>query len=366
MPVNDRLLPAIVAAVLGAVLALVLLVPYVGVQYRRRGTLGPGRVLLSFATLVYALALVAYVLLPLPEVGPDFCRVHGVDPQLRPFQFVADIIREGAGSPSALVTNAAVLGVAFNVMLFIPFGALFRHLSGRGIAITTFAGATTSLLVELTQLTGVWSLFPCAYRLFDIDDLITNTIGALIGATVVEPLLRSLPGQPAEGSPEAPRPLTTGRRLLGMLCDCLTVILTGATLNALARVGAQTLEVPYNVDLSRLLFWLVPALGQLALIWWTGATLGEHSVRVRPAAPGGNPRPPAKLIRWALGIGGFSLLNLPGTGIASLLALLLAVAHVAATVFTRGHRGLAYAVAGLDLIDARSPRPSASEPTARQ
>lgn len=364
MLVTDRLLPAVVAASLGAVVALVLLVPYVAVQYRRRGMLGPGRAVLSFATLVYALALVAYVLLPLPPVGPNFCEVHGVDPQLRLFQFVADIIREGAGSPTALVTNPAVLGVAFNVMLFVPFGALFRHLTGRNIAVTTLAGAATSVLVELTQLTGVWSLFPCAYRLFDVDDLITNTSGALIGATVVAPLLRSLPGQHAEGPPEAPRPLTTGRRLLGMLCDFLTVMLAGATLNALARFTAQTLEVPDNVDLSRLLFWLVPALGQLALIWWTGATLGEHSIRVRPATPTENIGSGAKLIRWALGIGGFSLLNLPGTGIASLLALLLAVANATTTLFTRRHRGLAYAVTGLDLVDARNTRRQADEPRA--
>lgn len=199
-------------------LALVLLVPYVAVQYRRRGTLGPGRAVLSLATLVYALALVAYVLLPLPHVGPDFCQVHGVDPQLRPSQFVADIIREGGSSPTALVTTPAAWGVAFNIMLFVPFGAFFRHLARRSIVITTLAGAATSAFVELTQLTGVWSLFPCAYRIFDVDDLITNTIGALIGATVVAPLLRSLPGHQVEGrsrnSPPCDHRATTARHAL--------------------------------------------------------------------------------------------------------------------------------------------------------
>ena len=31
------------------------------------------------------------------------------------------------------------------------------------------------------QLTGVMGVFPCSYRLFDVDDLIWNTSGAVIG-----------------------------------------------------------------------------------------------------------------------------------------------------------------------------------------
>lgn len=351
---NDRLVPAVVAVGLGTVLALVLLVPYVAVQYRRRGAIGPGRVVLAFATLVYALALVAYVLLPLPEVGPDFCQVYGVDPQLRPFQFVADTIREGAETPAALVTNPALLGVGFNIMLFVPLGALFRHLTNHSIATTTAVGAALSLLVELTQQTGVWSLFPCAYRIFDVDDLITNTTGALIGAAVVAPLLRSLPGQHIEGPPQAPRPLTARRRLLGMLCDVLAVLLTGAALNVPLRAAAQALDLPLSADLSRVVFWLLPALGQLALIWWTGATLGEHSIRVRPTTRTSALTPSTTLIRWAVGIGGYSLLNFPGVGLTSLFGVLLVVAHIVTAILTHRHRGLAYAAAGLHLTDARS------------
>ena len=363
---SDRLTPAVVAVGFGALLALVLLVPYVAVQYRRRGTLGPGRVMLAFAALVYALALVAYVLLPLPEVGPGFCEVYGVDPQLRPFQFVADTIREGTATPAALATNPALLGVGLNIMLFVPFGALFRYLASRSIVTTTVAGAALSLLVELTQLTGVWTLFPCAYRLFDVDDLITNTVGALIGAAVVAPLLRLIPGQHVEGPPQMPRPLTVGRRLLGMLCDVLAVVLTGAALNALLRSAAQALDLPLSADFSRVILWLLPALGQLALIWWSGATLGEHAVRVRPTTATKELAPSIKLIRWAVGIGGYSLLNLPGAGLTSLLGLILVVAHIVTAIFSHRHRGLSYAAAGLHLMDARVCRSPACKPADRR
>lgn len=359
---SDRIMPAMIAAYAGVLLVLLLLVPYVTVQYRRRGALGPGRVVLAVSTLVYAVALLAYVLLPLPPVGPDFCQVHGVDPQLRPFQFVADIVHEGASSPTALIRNPAVLGVAFNIMLFVPFGALFRHLTGQSIATTAVAGAAVSMLVELTQVTGVWSLFPCAYRLFDVDDLITNTTGAFIGAMVVAPVLRGLPGQKIQGPPEAPRPLTTGRRLLGMLCDFLAVMLTGGAAHALAQfidIGGGVMQVADAVA------WLLPALGQLALIWWTGATLGEHSIRVRPTDSTTDLKPRAKLTRWGAGIGGYNLLIIPEVGITSVLASALAVANVAAAAFTRRHRGLAYAAAGLDLTDAREMQPAEGIPKER-
>ena len=350
---NDRLLPAVIAASLGAVLALVLLVPYVAVQYRRRGALGPGRVALALVTLVYVLALVAYVLLPLPQIGPGFCQLHGVDPQLRPFQFVGDIVREGAASLAALGRNPAVLGVAFNIMLFVPFGALFRHLTNRSISTTMLAGAAVSLLVELTQLTGVWFLFPCAYRLFDIDDLITNTVGTLIGATVVAPMLRALPGQDTARQAETPQPVTTSRRLLGMLCDVLAVMLTASALHMLVRFVLSSAE-PGNLLVSTA--WLIPAIGQFALIWCTGASLGEHSVRVCPTAPIKDITARAKLIRWTLGIGGYNLLIIPDNGITSMLAFLLAAVSVVAAWFTRCHRGLAYLAAGLDLTDARVQR----------
>lgn len=362
---NDRLLPALVAANFGALLALALLVPYVAVQYRRRGTFGLRRAVVALASLVYALALVAYVLLPLPPVGPDFCLAYGVDPQLRPFQFVADIVREGVSSPTAVVTNPAAWGVAFNIMLFIPFGVLFRYLTGRSIAITALAGAAISVLVELTQLTGVWSLFPCAYRLFDVDDFMTNTAGALIGAMAVGPMLRSLPSKEVEGRSETPRPLTTRRRLLGMLCDFLAVMLTGAALNMIANVVGPPIGLPPSVEVIRTLFWLVPALAQLGLVWWTGATLGEHCIRVRPTLPTEDLSVRAKLLRWVLGIGGFCLLNVTGAGITTLAAFLLAAANVAATAFTYRHRGLAYAAASLGITDTRSIEPPVGdEPSA--
>ncbi len=64
-----------------------------------------------------------------------------------------------------------------NILLFIPFGFLYCWNSSRGKKILwgVFFGAITSLGVEAMQLvTG--------RGYFQIDDIVTNTLGALIGA----------------------------------------------------------------------------------------------------------------------------------------------------------------------------------------
>jgi len=102
---TSELLPAVIAIGAGLLLAFVLFVPFVAVQYRRRGALGFGPVVLGFGLLVYALALVSYTLLPLPQITSDFCSVHRATPQLRLLQFVRDIRRDNSGGVAGLPFN---------------------------------------------------------------------------------------------------------------------------------------------------------------------------------------------------------------------------------------------------------------------
>ncbi|WP_432487178.1 VanZ family protein [Kineococcus sp. SYSU DK018] len=361
---NRLLMPAVVAVAGGVLLASALFVPYVAVQFRRRGTVGPAPALLALAVLVHALAVVAYTLLPLPASGAGLCVDGGRDPQLQPGRFLADAVRLGLRTPADVVANAAVQQFAFNVALFVPLGAFVRHLTRRGVAGAALTGLAVSGLVELTQLTGVWSLYPCAYRVFDVDDLLANTAGALLGA-LLAPLLRLLPGQGAQ-DPEAPRPVTAWRRLLGMASD--VVLLTGGglaaafTWRALA-VGAG-LRVPPAADRAVLLLLatLLPAAVLLVHLLSTGRTPGEAVVRLRPRGP---LRPARAVLRWLVGAGGFHLLNTSGPGAASSLAAALAVAAAVAVWTTRGHRGLAHALAGWDVEDDRLPLPAAGDEPGR-
>ncbi|WP_432534762.1 VanZ family protein [Kineococcus arenarius] len=351
---NRVLLPAVVAVAGGVLLAVVLFVPYVAVQFRRRGSVGLVPSVLALAVLVHALAVVAYTLLPLPSNTSGLCAGGGEAPQLRLGRFLADAARLGLRGPADVVANASLQSFAFNVALFVPLGAFVRHLTRRGTAGATAVGLAVSLLVELTQLTGVWFLYPCAYRLFDVDDLLANTTGALVGA-LLAPLLRLLPGQ-APQAPQVPRPVTVWRRLLGMAVD--VVLLTGAGAAAaftwrVLVVGAG-LRVPPAADRAVLLL-LACALPAAVLLLWllsSGRTPGEVVVRLRPRGP---LRPARVVVRWLAGAGGFHLLNTAGPGAASTLAAALAVAAVVSVWTTRGHRGLPHRLAGWDLQDDRVP-----------
>jgi glycopeptide antibiotics resistance protein len=337
--VSGGLLPAVIAIVGGLLLAFVLFVPFVAVQYRRRGALGFGPVVLGFGLLVYALALVSYTLLPLPQITSDFCAVHQARPQLRLLQFVRDIRRDNSGGLAGLPFNPAVLQFVFNIVLFVPFGMFTRYLFRRGLVVTTLLGLAASLVIELTQLTGDWFLFPCAYRLFDVDDLLANTTGALAGA-LIGPVLRLVPGQ-RTGDPEQPRPITARRRLLGMLCDWAVGVGVGSILAFVYRVlvAELGLDVTPGLDAAvlALLTRVVPSILFLVLLATAGRTVGELVVRLRPRRS-----PSARGVGWRWAAGGLDL-----------LAGVLALASVVMVFRTSQHRGLAYRLSRWELEDDR-------------
>lgn len=357
---SANVLPAVTALIFGTVIAIALFVPFVAIQYRRRGSLGFGPVVLSFGVLVYALALVAYTLLPLPVITDGFCALHAAGVQLQPGMFVSDIIRES--SHTALLRNPALLQVIFNVALFIPLGMFVRYLYHRGIIVTTVIGFAVSAIIETTQLTGVWFAFPCAYRLFDVDDLLANTLGALAGA-VLAPLLRTVPGQRL-ATPGTPRSVTVARRLLGMLCDWIALVAIGGVATTVYGIviAATGITVPGTIDgvIRTVTAYVVPAIAQLILVLSTRRTLGELVVRLRPQ---GRPSHGQATLRWLVGIGGFSLLGATSNFLAAFLAFALVVASLIAVLATTGHRGLAYRAVGWQVEDDRAAAGSLSRPS---
>jgi glycopeptide antibiotics resistance protein len=368
---SSRLLPGLLAVFGGVLLAVVLLVPFVFRSYRRRGELGLGAALLALAFLVYGLALVAYTLFPVPQIDDAWCVAHpaSADPQWDPLRFLGDIAKEqrepGVGG---LLANPAVQQVMFNVALFVPLGAYLRHylphrLVRHRAAAVVLTGFGVSLLIECTQLTGNWFLVPCPYRLFDVDDLLANTLGTAFGL-LFAPLLGLLHRPDAIASADVARPVTTGRRLLGMLVDAVSVFLLGASLaTALTAVAEYGFDVrvdaqPWGPLVSSALSAWLPAVLLLAVPSFGegGATVGQRAVRLRRIRADGA-RPGRQVIR-ALLCGGFGYFLLSGLGsivpAASQLSGFLLVACVLVAWRSRSHRGLSGLASGLLVIDSRT------------
>ena len=197
---------------------------------------------------------------------------------------------------------------------------------------------------------------PCAYRLFDVDDLLTNTLGALLGSIVA---WFFVPRKNAQLDPATPRPVTAGRRLLAMLCDVLFLMLVGFILTIGWRAwqmygkGIEYDSLDQNTQ-SLLLIW-VPLGIHFLWIMCSGQTIGESATLLR-GRPAKIPVIPARVIRFLGGIGGYGIL----TGLSFPFSNLLLAAFVAVSllmIFTsHGHKGLAAILAGMELEDARSSK----------
>lgn len=72
-------------------------------------------------------------------------------------------------------SSANIVGMSLNILMFIPFGAFLPIYFGRfrKMSTTVLAGTFMSLTIEVLQL--------FTFRLTDIDDLIMNTLGTLLG-----------------------------------------------------------------------------------------------------------------------------------------------------------------------------------------
>lgn len=344
-----------VAILLGSLLAFLCFIPLVAHRYRRAGRLRLVDLLILLAVTVCSVALWSYTLIPLPESATYRC----IGANLRPFEFVADI----AANHHAPLANHAFLQAAFNVVFFMPLGFFLRLLTRLGTWTITGLGFLTSLAIETTQLTGVWGLFRCAYREFDVDDLILNTTGALLGCLVALPVARVVRRQ---RTPPAATTVSIGRRLVGVLVDLSAVFLIGLT----CVVAWRTLAL-YVLGLS------VDALpgwaDQLAFIgvslalegFWVlarGQTVGEDVVMLQPVARAGR-RGISRLVKFATGVGGYLLLLSDLVPSGWWLAL-FAVASTGWAIWSRDHRGMSHTLAGMELRIERpdDARDAASEP----
>lgn len=344
---GNEVYSGVIAIALGIVIGIAVFVPFVAISYRRRGGLSFGRFLLWSAALVYFFAIWTYTLLPLPEAVDYVCA--GVNLNLG--EFVDDL--RGARS----FTDFAVLQLALNVLLFVPLGFFLRVLGGRGIVVALLVGFGISLIIETTQLTGVWGVFPCAYRVFDVDDLLTNTTGAVVGSLLSLAVPRRLRGSAMALDADRARPVTRARRLLAMFCDLLGVWLTAAVAGIAVQVWLEFVVRDHAAVLdgtaASLAATITPIAAWLILVLATGRSLGDLAVELRyRGVPVPVPVPLARVLRFVGGIGGYLLLGLLPGGWSS-LQLVFALAALV-LVFTTTHgRGLAGVLSGQQLTDGR-------------
>ena len=138
------------------------------------------------------------ILFPLPDAA-QAARLSGYEIQLVPFQFVADFLREtplvlsDARTYLPALFDRTVLQVVCNILMLLPFGMYLRYVCGLDLGKVALASLAFSAFIELGQLTGLFFVFRGSYRLCDVDDLMLNTLGGLLGGELVHALEAYLP-----------------------------------------------------------------------------------------------------------------------------------------------------------------------------
>lgn len=178
--------------------ALLLAVPYALYQYRRFGAISIWKTFVVFTFILYCLCAVSLIVFPLPA---DHSAVveSARTPQLHPFHVIEQIRETTDFSLSDRSTwgpalrSPVVYEAIFNVMLTVPLGAYLCYLFRCRWWMALLIGMATTLLFETSQLTGLFGLYAHPYRLFDVDDLILNTAGTMLGFWLMIPLAWALP-----------------------------------------------------------------------------------------------------------------------------------------------------------------------------
>ncbi|MDN4474216.1 VanZ family protein [Demequina zhanjiangensis] len=362
--------PALAAVLAGAALWGVLLTPLLLYQVRAYGGLNYRRVFGAGLVSIYGVALVAYTLLPTPGAETWCSTDHEGAIELNASHSIGDI--QWAVSRFGLIgslTSFTVLQVVMNIVLFIPWGVFARRYFHMPFILAVLSGAFASLGIELAQYAGGWTFIGCQYRVADIDDLIANTLGALLGALIAPLVLSWMP---------AARRLTRER-------------LDPREVSGLRRAASVVIDlvIVWGVALAvfQLVAWLAPVSGSdaaaagrhalalgagglvalLPTLGGSGASIGERTLWLRPQTRTGTaPGRGRTVLRGLAGTGVYAGLaawgsSVEGVGLGAEVIVVAAHAYGATLVLWAGidpRGGLADAMTGCTTVDARGRTPS--------
>ena len=220
--------------------------PFMIYQYRKYGSIPVLRVLVVYAFILYSMCAFLLTVLPLPSIE----EVRAMSPKpikYIPFESYMDAFHKAGfriSEPETFIalvnwkklfTSGGLFEIIANIVMQVPLGVFLRYYFRKSWKQTLLIGMCISLFYEITQLTGLWFIYPKAYRFCSIDDLIDNTLGAMIGYWITPVLCAILPTreQLNKISIEKGRRVTLMRRLTALTVDWIiffTIVFASAFL----------------------------------------------------------------------------------------------------------------------------------------
>lgn len=271
----------IIALIIWPFLSGLLTLPILAGMFHRYHRLRTSAVFSAYISVLYLVGLVAFTLYPMPDEPVAFCAAHHIVPQLNPIRFIFDLQTGGLN---------AFLQLAFNIVFFMPLGFLLTRWVRWKFWIVVPVGFLVSVGIEFSQLTGFWGLYPCAYRQFDVDDMLTNTLGAILGVGVANLFSHWVPVQKIGGTEVNARPGFL-HRLVTLAIDliCITIAYFPLSLGFIVLFHRFATPLPngqyvflgltVNVEVTNAVAWVLSGIAYLVFeflipLRHNGQTLG--------------------------------------------------------------------------------------------
>lgn len=208
---------------------ILLFIPVLVIQYRRYGAVSFVRLVMVSSFVFYLIVAFLITILPLPSLSEVLAlktqKVNMVN--LIPFNFLSENII-APGRFSSGFTSTVFVDILANILVFIPLGFYIRYYFQKSFRATIYAALVLSLFFEITQFTGIYGVYPYPYRVCDVDDVMLNVLGAMIGDQMVPYSRRLLPNLEVELLQGDVNTDSVGlfRRLLALLIDWSLVIVS--------------------------------------------------------------------------------------------------------------------------------------------
>ena len=275
--------------ILMPLIALLPLIPYY-IRNRKRGVANPLRLLTFCSMVLYMLICWYFVVLPLPSeewlatiqpakanwlVGSYFRELQeetGFDIMERSTYFSA-------------IGSSFALQYWFNILMLVPLGMFMRYLFHLDAQKNAAICLCTTLLFEITQLTGVFFLFSKSYRSFDVDDIVCNLLGGIIGHWLMgklSPLVERIENKAAAAYRNGTY-ISLFRRIAAFFIDIFIVWGLDRLIRMLSGADPFTSDM-YTIAnfVVKLFFYTI-----ISTLLLKGATIGKWLLRFRICRTGG-------------------------------------------------------------------------------
>ena len=358
-------------------IAAVVTFPYAIFQYHKYGSVSKFRTLVIYSFILYLLISYFQIMLPLPARESTVGETLKGHLNLIPFHQVWLYWKGRIWSTQELLKylkSFSLWQLLLNVVLTIPFGVYLRYYFKQDLKKTTLYSFLLSLFFELTQLTALYGIYPGPYRLADVEDLICNTLGGVIGYGIAALFIRILPDRDAidRSSLIAGQTVSGMRRLWSALFDLAATAVLFVVASGAVTFAAPNAKTYTDYAWTYFLSWFC-LFSLLQTLIGRGATLGHAICRMMLTSESGEKATAWQLIRryavlWLctegpillgsyLTGGRFLSINETAAVVITVIARFYLILYVLNEIFRRGHRRMLHdRLSGTTYVSTLTPQ----------